>query len=137
MRYLLDTNIVSDLVPHGRITERIRKVGEMQICTSIIVAAELRYGAEKKGSPRLTAQLAAVLGALDVLPFDAPADRTNARRRPAMFWADYLPSVLLSGSSSGGTCEGSLAGAEGFEFTPLNSKSHRTKALPAKSRTKW
>ena len=78
MRYLLDTNVVSDLVrnPHGRITQRIRKVGETQVCTSIIVAAELRYGSEKKGSPRLTAQLAAVLGAIEVLPFDAPADRT-------------------------------------------------------------
>ena len=76
MRYLLDTNIVSDLVrhPQGRICERIREVGEAQICTSIIVAAELRYGAAKRGSPRLAAQLEAVLGALDVLPFEAPAD---------------------------------------------------------------
>ena len=41
-----------------------------------MVAAELRYGSEKKGSPRLTAQLAAVLSALEVLPFDAPADST-------------------------------------------------------------
>jgi Predicted nucleic acid-binding protein, contains PIN domain len=51
VRYLLDTNIVSGLVrdPHGRITQRMRKVGEMQICTSILVAAELRYGTEKKG----------------------------------------------------------------------------------------
>ena len=76
MRYLLDTNIVSDLVrnPHGRITQRIRKVGEAHVCTSIIVAAELRYGSAKKGSPRLTTQLDAVLSALEVLPFDAPAD---------------------------------------------------------------
>ncbi len=76
MRYLLDTNIVSDLVrhPQGRIAEHIRKVGEVQICTSIIVAAELRYGATKKRSPRLTAQLEAVLGGLTVLPFEAPAD---------------------------------------------------------------
>lgn len=76
MRYLLDTNIVSDLIrnPQGRVAQHIRKVGEAQVCTSIIVAAELRYGATKKGSPRLTAQLAAVLGALDVLPFEAPAD---------------------------------------------------------------
>ena len=44
------------------------------MCTSVIVAAELRYGAAKKGSKRLTAQLEAVLGALDVLPFEAPAD---------------------------------------------------------------
>jgi tRNA(fMet)-specific endonuclease VapC len=78
MRYLLDTNIVSDLVrnPQGRVTQRIREVGEAQVCTSIIVAAELRYGAAKKGSPRLTAQLEAVLGALEVLPFETPADAT-------------------------------------------------------------
>lgn len=76
MRYLLDTNIVSDLVrnPNGRIVEHIRKAGEAQVCTSIIVAAELRYGAAKKGSPRLVAQLEALLGVLDVLPFEAPAD---------------------------------------------------------------
>ena len=76
MRYLLDTNIVSDLVrnPQGKVAQQIRKVGEAQVCTSIIVAAELRYGAAKKSSPRLSAQLEAVLGALEVLPFEAPAD---------------------------------------------------------------
>jgi tRNA(fMet)-specific endonuclease VapC len=75
VRYLLDTNIVLDLVrrPQGRVAEHIREVGEAQVCTSVIVAAELRYGAAKKGSQRLTAQLEAVLGALDVLPFEAPA----------------------------------------------------------------
>ena len=78
MRYLLDTNIVFDLVrnPQGRIAEHVRKVGEAKVCTSIIVAAELRYGATKKGSQRLTAQLETVLGALDVFPFEAPADAT-------------------------------------------------------------
>ena len=76
MRYLLDTNIVSDLVrnPQGKIAEQIFRVGESKVCTSIIVAAELRYGAEKKQSPRLSAQLDAVLGALDILRFEKPAD---------------------------------------------------------------
>jgi tRNA(fMet)-specific endonuclease VapC len=76
MRYLLDTNIVSDLVrnPQGKVARQVRTVGEKNICTSIIVAAELRYGADKKGSPRLSSQLDAVLGALEVLPFEAPAD---------------------------------------------------------------
>jgi tRNA(fMet)-specific endonuclease VapC len=76
MRYLLDTNILSDLVrnPQGKVAERILKVGETKVCTSIIVAAELRYGAEKKQSPRLSAQLEAVLGALEILPFEKPAD---------------------------------------------------------------
>ncbi len=76
MRYLLDTNIVSDLVrnPQGKIAEQILKVGETKICTSIIVAAELRYGAEKKQSPRLSGQLEAILGVLEILPFEKPAD---------------------------------------------------------------
>jgi tRNA(fMet)-specific endonuclease VapC len=76
MRYLLDTNIVSDVIrsPQGNVAAHIKRVGEAQVCTSIIVAAELRYGAAKKGSPRLTARLEAVLGILDVLPFEAPAD---------------------------------------------------------------
>jgi len=75
-RYLLDTNIVSDLVrnPQGKIAEHIRKVGEQSICTSIIVASELRYGAAKRQSSRLTAQLNAVLDPLEVVPFEAPAD---------------------------------------------------------------
>lgn len=77
MRYLLDTNIVSALIrdPQGHVTERIREAGEANVATSIIVAADLRYGATKKGSARLTAQVEAVLGALEVLPFEDPADR--------------------------------------------------------------
>jgi tRNA(fMet)-specific endonuclease VapC len=76
VRYLLDTNIVSDLVrnPQGKIAEQILKVGETKVFTSIIVAAELRHAAEKKQSPRLSAQLEAVLGALEILPLEKPVD---------------------------------------------------------------
>jgi len=83
MRYLFDTNVVSDLVrnPQGAVAQHIRRVGEARVCTSIIVAAELRYGAAKKGSARLTAQLEAVLGALDILPFETPADLAYGRLR--------------------------------------------------------
>ena len=83
MRYLLDPNILSDLVrnPQGRVTGRIRDIGEGQVCTSIIVAAELRFGAAKRQSPRLSAQLRVVLDAIDVLPFEAPADAVYGRLR--------------------------------------------------------
>ena len=76
-RYLLDTNIVSDLVrdPHGSVARRIARAGETAVCTSIVVACELRYGAAKKASPRLSAQLEIILEALAVLPFEADADR--------------------------------------------------------------
>lgn len=75
-RYLLDTNILSDLVryPQGRIAERIAVIGEDRVCTSLIVAAELRYGAAKRGSDRLTAQLNAILDVLDIIPLEPPVD---------------------------------------------------------------
>jgi tRNA(fMet)-specific endonuclease VapC len=76
MRYLLDTNIVSNLVrnPHGRVADRIKAIGERNVCTSIIVAAELRYGTTKKALPRLSSQVKSVLDAIDTLPLESPAD---------------------------------------------------------------
>jgi tRNA(fMet)-specific endonuclease VapC len=85
-RFLLDTNIVSDLVrhPQGRVAQKIAEYGEAAISTSIVVAAELRFGAAKKASPRLTAQVESILAAIEVLPFDAPADRAYAKLRLAL-----------------------------------------------------
>ena len=76
-RYLLDTNILSDLVrnPQGKVARKIAKVGETAVCTSIIVACELRYGAAKKGSPRLSEQLEAILVPLEILPLEPDSDR--------------------------------------------------------------
>jgi tRNA(fMet)-specific endonuclease VapC len=92
MRYLLDTNVVSDLVrnPQGKVAQRIRNVGEKRVCTSIIVAAELRYGAAKKASARLSAQLEAVLSVLEVLPFECPADAIYASLRTGLEEAGRL-----------------------------------------------
>ena len=75
-RYMLDTNIVSDLIrnPQGRAAKRIAKLGEDNICTSIIVAAELRYGCAKSGSKRLLKAVEDLLGEINVLPFEVPAD---------------------------------------------------------------
>jgi tRNA(fMet)-specific endonuclease VapC len=73
---MLDTNIISDLLrnPQGRAAKRIAKVGEDNVCTSIIVAAELRYGCAKSGSQRLLKAVEDLLGEINVLPFDIPAD---------------------------------------------------------------
>jgi len=82
-RYLLDTNILSDLVrhPQGRITACIAQVGEKSVCTSMIVASELRFGAAKRSAPRLTAQVEAVLAAMEILPLDKPADHEYVKLR--------------------------------------------------------
>jgi tRNA(fMet)-specific endonuclease VapC len=75
-RYMLDTNIISDLIrnPQGKAAKRIARVGEDNIYTSIIVAAELRYGCAKSGSKRLLKAVEDLLGEITVLAFDAPAD---------------------------------------------------------------
>jgi tRNA(fMet)-specific endonuclease VapC len=73
---MLDTNIISELVryPRGKAAKRIARVGEDNICTSIIVAAELRYGCAKSGSSRLLEAVEELLGEINILPFDVPAD---------------------------------------------------------------
>ena len=79
-KFLLDTNIVSDLVrnPQGRVASKIRLEGETTIATSIIVAAELRFGAAKSGSVKLARQLDSILGVLPVLALEAPAEHHYA-----------------------------------------------------------
>lgn len=75
-RYMLDTNIISDLVknPGGQVARRVLAVGEGTLCTSIIVAAELRYGCAKKGSPILLKRVEALLAKMPVLALDVPCD---------------------------------------------------------------
>ena len=77
MRYLLDTNVVSYLVrqPHGPLAKRIASLKPDSFAISVVVAAELQYEAQKRGSKRLTNQLEAVLSAINVLPLEPPADR--------------------------------------------------------------
>jgi tRNA(fMet)-specific endonuclease VapC len=80
VRYLLDTNILSDLVKHpaGRVAAKINRFSpeELQeVSTSIIVAAEIRYGVEKKGSKILAARVEQLFRVMQVLPFAADADR--------------------------------------------------------------
>lgn len=81
--YLLDTNIVSDLVrhPQGAVAGHIARVGAEWVCTSLIVVSELRYGAVKKSSAKLSQQLERVLEGLPILPYATPADFHYGRIR--------------------------------------------------------
>ena len=82
-RYLLDTSIVSAIAddPFGAVAARVTRHAIDRMCTSIIVAAELRFGAAKKGSKRLLHRIETALGSLDVQPFAAPADHRYADLR--------------------------------------------------------
>ena len=77
LRYMLDTNAVSQMIrrPEGTLARRVAALEPGSVAISVIVAAELRYGAERRASARLTRQLEAVLSALGVIPLEEPADR--------------------------------------------------------------
>jgi len=83
LAYLLDTNILSDLVrnPQGVVAAQITRAGEDTVCTSIIVAAELRYGAIKSNSAKIVERIDLILSALEILPLETPADHQYAALR--------------------------------------------------------
>ena len=76
MKYLLDTNILSDLVrnPRGPVARQIRFVGIPEVWTSLVVAGELRFGAVRRGATRLAAEIEELLLRLPPLPLESPAD---------------------------------------------------------------
>ena len=82
-QFLLDTDTLSEAIrnPRGRVRRRIGQVGADTLCTSIIVAAELRFGAVKSGSGRLQSRVNDLLSSLHVAPFQQPADTIYAGLR--------------------------------------------------------
>ena len=90
VRFLLDTNMVSDLArnPQGRVVERIKAVGPEQIAISIVVACEIRFGLAKIGRKippvRLADNVRRILAELTVIPFEPPADEHYADIRDTL-----------------------------------------------------
>lgn len=84
--FLLDTSVLSALArdPQGAVANHIARVGEANVCTSIVVAAELRYGAAKRKSARLARRLDVILTAMDIVAFESPMDRVYADVRNAL-----------------------------------------------------
>jgi tRNA(fMet)-specific endonuclease VapC len=83
MSFLLDTTVISDLLrhPEGAAAMAVDRVGEANVFTSIIVAAELRFGVAKRGSRRLAALVDGVLERIGITGLTAPADRLYAELR--------------------------------------------------------
>lgn len=128
--YLLDTNILSDLVrnPAGRIRDRIAEVGEETVCTSIVVVSELRFGALKKGSMRLSSQLDKVLSPMEILPFEEPADQRYAEIRVAL---------ELAGTPIGGNDLLIAAQALAFELTLVTANVDEFRRVPGLTVENW
>ena len=73
-RFMLDTDTVSHaLRGYGHAGIRIRELRPSDVCMSALTLAELRYGADKKGSRKLHRLIDAVVEAIEPLPFDSAA----------------------------------------------------------------
>jgi tRNA(fMet)-specific endonuclease VapC len=83
MKYLLDTNIVSALYkfPTSSVAERVAGLAVGELGTSIIVAAELRFGYVKLASPRLERLIEETLASFEIAPWESPADFAYAEIR--------------------------------------------------------
>jgi tRNA(fMet)-specific endonuclease VapC len=129
-QYLLDTNILSDLVrhPQGRVFQRIATIGEDNICTSMIVACELRFGAAKSGSLRLVQQLERILEVLSVLPLESPVDEHYAAIRTHLEQAGtpISPNDLLI-----------AAHALALDLTLVTANTREFERVPALSLDNW
>ena len=81
--YLLDTNVIPSLIrkPDGVAAQKLRDHQEARLCTSVIVACELRFGAEKANSAPLRERVDQILARLEVLPLDTPVDAVYAQIR--------------------------------------------------------
>jgi tRNA(fMet)-specific endonuclease VapC len=68
MKYLLDTNIVSEgiIQPNGKVARKISRHGD-KVAISIISACELRYGDQRSPVPRRSARIDFYLKTFPVL----------------------------------------------------------------------
>lgn len=129
-QYLLDTNILSDLVrhPQGQVFQRIAAVGEDSVCTSIIVACELRFGATKSGSSRLIQQLERILEVLPVLPLEPPIDG---------YYAAIRTHLEQAGTPIGSNDLLIAAHALALDLTVVTANTREFERVPALSSDNW
>lgn len=83
LRYLLDTNIISALIrqSQGPLASVVAQRGYGTLCTSIIVASELRFGARKRGSSELSNRVNEILTVVPALPLGLGVDEAYANVR--------------------------------------------------------
>ncbi|MDM0080081.1 type II toxin-antitoxin system VapC family toxin [Variovorax sp. J31P179] len=96
--HLLDTNIISDLMRHpaGKVADRIRALAaerpDGEVCTSMVVDGELRFGLARKASPRLNEAYARTMSMIEVRDLPASA---------AQLYADVRTHLELRGMPIG------------------------------------
>lgn len=82
MKFLLDTCSVSDYLRGvDPVVQRLQKAKPSEVAISTVTVMELRYGATRRQSPKLTTAVEAFLNGIHILAFDAEsAERAGVMR---------------------------------------------------------
>jgi tRNA(fMet)-specific endonuclease VapC len=85
-QFLLDTNAISAILknPNGAVANAARSVANETIFTSVIVACELMFGAQKSQSVKLKQRIESLLETLTVKPLPQGFEKTYGQIRAAM-----------------------------------------------------
>ena len=67
---MLDTSVISDMIkdPMGKVANQLEIEGESSVCSSIIVASELKCSVAKNGSKELSLRVDPALSAIEIFP---------------------------------------------------------------------
>ena len=74
VRFMLDTDTCSFLIRGANppLRRAVQRHAE-NLCVSVVTVAELRFGAKKKGSPRITEAVSRFLDLVDIVPWTEEA----------------------------------------------------------------
>ena len=87
MKYLLDTNVLSDFARADRaVMARLRKEAPPQLAVSVITEMEVEYGLARNPNlaPRVREAMRTLLNAISVLPFEREDARVAAQLRASL-----------------------------------------------------
>lgn len=86
MKYLLDTNVLSDFARGERaVMARLRQEAPLQLAVSVITEMEVEYGLANPGlAPRVREAMRVLLTTISVLPFEREDARVVAQLRASL-----------------------------------------------------
>jgi tRNA(fMet)-specific endonuclease VapC len=129
-QYLLDTNILSNLIRHpdGAVKRHLEAIFPQTACTSIVVSAEIHFGLNKGASEKLRRQALQILDALDILPLKTPVDE---------FYGDIRAYLNRMGLPIGGNDLWIAAHARALDLTLVTANLREFSRVPGLRVEKW
>lgn len=85
--YLLDTNIISHMMryPQGVAAQRVLQFAtqgaSVQLCTSVVVDCELRFGLQRRSNPQWHLRFEAAMATLEICPLTPEVSAFYAKLR--------------------------------------------------------